>query len=164
MTCRAPFNLDRMLHRGKYHIDGENVQKIAWSYRTVLSKLIGINSEYTKGDKIIAWGFFVYSIIYKFLIVFLAVAIWNAFSPWPIEWWGHYFFVVTLVIPGIMAFFTVFWFGIGGIKDLFNLFRDLENRIINPLDDGRVDGHVSLADKEILDAIDQVKSDQSKNK
>jgi hypothetical protein len=42
---------------------------------------------------------------------------------------------------------SVFWFGIGGFIDLRRLFRDLKERITNPLDDGRVEGHVSLADK-----------------
>ncbi len=164
MTCRTPFNLDRMLHRGKYNINGEDApQQVAWSFRTVVSKLIGITSEYSKGDRFIAWFFFVYSFIYKFILIFLLVVIWNAFSPWPLEWWGHYFFIVTLIIPGILAFFTVFWFGIGGVLDLFNLFRDLEARIVNPLDDGRVDGHVSLVDKAVLDAIDQAKSDNSQD-
>ncbi len=164
LTCKTPFNLDRMLHRGKYNVDGKSVPHIAWSFRTVISKLIGITSEYTKGDRIIAWGFFIYSFVYKFVLIFLVVVIWNAFSPWPIEWWGHYFFIVTLVIPGILAVITVFWFGIGGVMDLFALFRDLEKRIVDPLDDGRVDGNVSLADKAILDAIDQVKLDNSKNR
>ncbi|MDD4181215.1 MAG: hypothetical protein PHE87_06270 [Victivallaceae bacterium] len=164
MTCRTPFNLDRMLHRGKYNINGEDApQQVAWSFRTVVSKLIGITSEYSKGDRFIAWFFFVYSFIYKFIIIFLLVIIWNAFSPWPLEWWGHYFFIVTLIIPGVLAFITVFWFGIGGIKDLFCLFRDLEARVVNPLDDGRVDGHVSLVDKAVLDAIDQAKSDNSQD-
>ncbi|MDD2478955.1 MAG: hypothetical protein PHS31_03590 [Victivallaceae bacterium] len=164
MTCRTPFNLDRMLHRGKYNINGEDApQQVAWSFRTVVSKLIGITSEYSKGDRFIAWFFFVYSFIYKFIIIFLLVIIWNAFSPWPLEWWGHYFFIVTLIIPGVLAFITVFWFGIGGVLDLFNLFRDLEARIVNPLDDGRVDGHVSLVDKAVLDAIDQAKSDNSQD-
>lgn len=36
----------------------------------------------------------------------------------------------------------------GGIIDLRRMFRDLAARKDNPLDDGRVEGHVSLADRE----------------
>jgi hypothetical protein len=35
------------------------------------------------------------------------------------------------------------------------MFKDLEKRIANPLDDGRVEGHVSLADKARFDEIDK---------
>ncbi len=35
---------------------------------------------------------------------------------------------------------------IGGIVDLRRMLRDLAARTDNPLDDGRVEGHVSLAD------------------
>lgn len=162
LTCKKPFNLEKMLHRGKYSDSGESMPRIEWSFKTVISKLIGITPEYSRGDRFIAWSFFVYSFIYKFLIIFVLVIVWNMFSPWPIEWWGHYFFIITLLIPGIMALISTFWYGIGGCIDLFRLFRDLENRIVNPLDDGRVEGNVSLADKAVLDAIDN-KDSEKKN-
>ena len=52
-----------------------------------------------------------------------------------------------LLIPGIIAFISTFWFGIGGAVDIYRLFRDLEKRVADPLDNGWVEGHVSLADK-----------------
>ncbi|MPN02702.1 hypothetical protein SDC9_149918 [bioreactor metagenome] len=155
LTCKEPFNLDRMLHRGIYDLEGTKKIKTAWTFRTVFSKLIGITSEYSSGDKVIAWSFFVYSLIYKFLLAFVLVVVWNRFSPWPIEWWGHYFFIVTLLVPGIVAAISAFWFGIGGGVDLYRLFRDLRRRVANPLDDGRVEGHVSLADKAELEKVDR---------
>jgi len=82
------------------------------------------------------------------------VIIWNAVSPWPIEWWSRYFFVVYLLVPGIMAALSTFWFGIGGFIDLFRLFRDLNAREANHLDNGQVDGHVSLADKAKFEQIE----------
>ena len=122
---------------------------------TSSAKLIGITPEYTTGDRWIAWGVFGYSIIYKFFLAFVVVVIWNAVSPWKVEWWGHYFFITTLLIPGIVAFFSTFWFGIGGAVDLFRLFRDLEKRVVNPLDNGWVEGHVSLSDKETFDKLEK---------
>ena len=147
LTQKEPFNLDRMLHRGIYNTDGENKVREKWTFRNVFSKLIGITPEYTTGDRWIAWGVFLYSIVYKFFLAFICVMIWNAVSPWKVEWWGHYFFITTLLIPGIVAFFSTFWFGIGGAIDLFRLFRDLERRVADPLDNGQVEGHVSLSDK-----------------
>ena len=147
-TQKEPFNLDRMLHRGIYNIDGENKTREKWTLRNLFSKLVGITPEYTLGDKCIAWGVFFYSIVYKFFIAFIVVVIWNAVTPWKIEWWGTYFFITTLLIPGIVAFISTFWFGIGGAVDIYRLFRDLEKRVNDPLDNGWVEGHVSLADKE----------------
>ena len=39
------------------------------------------------------------------------------------------------------------WFMIGGIIDMRRLYKDLNARVNNPLDDGWVVGHVSLVDK-----------------
>lgn len=159
LARREPFNLDRMLHRGKYDIAGDHRAHEAWSLRGIFAKLIGITPEYTRGDKFIAWSVFAYTFIYGFLIAFVFVAIYNVFSPWPIEWWGHYFFIVSLLVPGIVALVSTVWFTIGGIIDLRYLFRDLRDRVDNPLDDGRVEGQMSLVDKAKFEQFDQNKKD-----
>lgn len=164
ITYRGPFNLDRMLHRGIYSIDGEKNIKTAWTFRNVFSKLIGITSEYTRGDKIIAWSVFLYSFVYKFIITFLLVVLYNAVSPWPMKWWGYYFLVVSLIVPGIVAAISTVWFSIGGAIDLRRLFIDLKNRKDNPLDDGRVEGNMSLADKAILEEIDKEQEEKEDHK
>ena len=147
LTKKEPFDLDRMLHRGIYNLDGDEKERLRWSPRTVFIKLLGITKEYTPGDKVIAWVLFLYSFVFQIMIGFVGILIWNVFSPWPVEWWGRYFLIFTLVVPGIMAVISTFWFGIGGVIDLRRLFRDLKERVENPLDNGQVDGHISLADK-----------------
>ena len=146
-TQRKPFNLDRMLHRGIDNTDGEKKEKMKWSWKNIGAKLIGITPEYSTSDRVIAWAVFIYSFGYKFILAFIIVVIWNQVTPWPIEWWGHYFFITTLLIPGIVAFISTFWFGIGGVMDMYRLFRDLERRTVDPLDNGAVEGNVSLSDK-----------------
>ena len=160
ITCKEKFNLERMLHRGKYGLDEQRVIKSAWSWENLYNKLIGITPEYSRSDKLIAWCYFAYSIIYKFGFAFIMVLIWNAISPWPIEYWSSYFLIVFLLVPGAMAAITAVWFGIGGFKDLRQMFRDLESRVSNPLDDGRVEGHMSLADKAQLEALDKKDADK----
>ena len=146
LTYRGPFNLERMLHRGIYCTDHDKiVQKFQWS--KIFSQLVGITPEYTRGDKIIAWSVLLYSVGYTFFGTFVAVAIWNAISPWPAEWWGYYFLIVFLLVPGAVAAVSAVWFTIGGVIDLRQLFIDLKKRVSNPLDNGRVEGHVSLADQ-----------------
>lgn len=152
LTYREPYNLDRLLHRGIYSIDGEKKIKSAWTLRNAFGKLIGITPEYTTGDRIIAWAVFCYSFVYQILLAFVAVLIWNLISPWPASWWSVYFFVVSLAVTGVVAVISTVWFVWGGIRDARRLFRDLAVRVDNPLDDGRVEGHVSLADQAALGA------------
>ena len=82
------------------------------------------------------------------------VLIWNAFSPWPIEWWGHYFFIVQLLVPGVVAVISTFWFGIGGVADMRRLFRDLKKREVDHLDNGVVEGNISISEKARMEEID----------
>jgi solute:Na+ symporter, SSS family len=95
LTCTKPFNMDRMLHRGKYRREGEELVQEKFTFRNTLRKLIGIDSQYTKWDKIIAWSAFIYQFVWFFLISFVGVIIWNKISPWPREWWGSYYFIIN---------------------------------------------------------------------
>jgi Na+/proline symporter len=153
-TMKEPFNLDRMLHRGKYNIDGENKETFELSFHNIFKKILGITKDYTTGDKVIAYVFFIQSFLWGFVFAFVGVILWNTVSPWPIEWWGTYFFIILLALPLALTIISVFWFGIGGAIDLFRLFRDLKAREVDPLDNGQVDGHVSLADKAKFEEIE----------
>ena len=155
VTYKGPYNLDRLLHRGIYSIDGEKQIKSAWTWGNVWNKLIGITPEYTRGDRIIAWSVFFYSFVYQLLISFVLVVIWNVISPWPVIWWKYYFWITTLVIPSLAGIVTTVWFCWGGLRDAIRLFRDLEARVDNPLDDGRVSGQVSVADLAALEKVEE---------
>ena len=157
LTCRTPFNMDRMLHRGAYS-DGHDklVEKKPFTIRNFVNKnLLGIDHNYTRGDKILAWSVFCFSFVKNFLIFFVVVVIWNAVSPWEKEMWGHYFFIKSFLVVGIIGIVTTFWFGIGGTRDLFRLFRDLEAKEDNVLDDGRVVNNMSVADMEAAKKVEE---------
>ena len=162
VTYKGPFNLDRMLHRGIYNVGDEKQAPFKWSFRNVFKKMIGITPEYTTGDKIISWSVFTYSFIYKFLGTFVLVVIWNVISPWKPQWWGTYFFVVYLGVPVFSAAITTVWFFGGGLIDLRRLFVDLAARVDNPLDNGQVDGEVSLADQAVFNEREKEKDDSDK--
>ena len=163
LTCKEPFNLDRMLHRGKYNLDKHNQEKTVWNIKTVCNKLIGITPEYTFWDRVIARSLFVYSIIYRFLGAFVIIVIWNLFQRWPISWWSGYFLVTSLLVPGAVTVIVTFWFGIGSVRDMIQLFRDLKTRKINYLDNGQVEGNMSLADKAELEALDADEKKEEKS-
>jgi len=57
-------------------------------------------------------------------------------------------------VPGAITVIVAFWFGIGSVIDMRQLFRDLKTRKINFLDNGQVEGNMSLADKAELEALD----------
>ena len=147
-TCRQPFNMDRMLHRGIYADNPEmQLKKEPFSFKNlVLRKMVGIDSNYTTGDKILAWSVFISSFGIFFLTFFLAVVVWNFFSPWSAHEWGLYFYIKSILYAGAVGCVTTVWFSICGTRDLFRLFRDLAAKQSNALDDGRVVGHVSTAD------------------
>ena len=146
-----------MLHRGQYSVDGEEKIELKnqFSFRNIFSSLLGISADYSKGDKFIAWILFIQSFIWSFLVTFVGVVIWNIFSPWPLAWWGYYFFITIIAVPLVFSIISVFWFGIGGVLGLRQLFRDLQTREINPLDNGQVEGNVSLADKAKFASIEE---------
>ncbi|MBQ7396386.1 MAG: sodium:panthothenate symporter [Lentisphaeria bacterium] len=147
LTYKEPFNLDRLLHRGIYDTEGKAALRTPWTVKTVFGKLIGITPEYTRGDKIIAWSVFIYCFVYQIGICFVAVLIWNIISPWPAIWWSHYFYITSILVSAVIGVISTVWFLTGGIIDLRRLFRDLQNRKANPLDNGMVSGNVSLADQ-----------------
>ena len=166
LTFKEPFNLDRMLHRGEYAVEGEEKKTFSFkenfNLKRFFSIFVGITPQHTRGDKIIVWSVFIYTFVYKFLLFFVGVAIWNEISPWPIEWWGKYFFITCLLVPGISGLITVVWFTIGSSRDLVRMFRDLEQRTDNPLDNGMVEGDISISDKEQVEKVEAPKNEEKK--
>jgi Na+/proline symporter len=160
LTCKKPFNLDRMLHRGIYNIDGTFKSKTEWSFHHILKMLAGITPTHTFGDKCIAWSFMAYSYLYTFFGTFLAVIIWNLIFPWPKEWWGTYFLVVFIIVPMFMAAITAVWFWLGGIIDMRRLLRDLKNRTTDDLDNGMVLDGVSMADLAMFNKLEKKKREK----
>ena len=160
ITYKEPFNLDRLLHRGIYDTEGKASLKTPWTIKNIFSKLIGITPEYSKGDRIIAWSVFIYCFIYQLGICFFAVLIWNIISPWPASWWSSYFYITSILVSAAIGVVSTIWFLTGGIIDLRRLFRDLQVRKANPLDNGMVSGHVSLADAADFNKIGEKKEDK----
>ena len=107
--------------------------------KRLLNHLVNITPDYTRGDRIVTWIVFVYSIIYKFLIAFVGVAVLGRAMRWGARQWSGYFFVVSIAVPAVVGLVTTVWFGIGTVRDLRQLFRDLETRVRDDRDNGMVE-------------------------
>lgn len=135
-----PYDLDRLLHRGKYAIEEDKTQgdtEKKGAISRFLNKMVGINAEYTRGDRIIAWSVFGL-FIYNFFGTFLIPLVWNLFWAWPRSWWNTYFIIVFFIVPVIIGLISTVWFMIGGTHDIIQLFKDLDKRKDNPEDNGQV--------------------------
>lgn len=157
LTSRQPYNMERMLHRGKYRREDEPiVPPERLTVRNAFTKLIGFDGQYTRGDKILAWSVFIYSVGWKFIVCFVVVAVWNLFSPWSNDAWSIWFYFNNFILAGVIGLVSTVWFTIGGTRDLRQLFKDLALKRQNTLDDGTVIGHVSADDVQRVTKVDHV--------
>lgn len=143
LTCREDFNMDRMLHRGPYAVEpaGE-APLVAAPRRSKLEELVGIDEEFTRGDRILAWSVTLWSMFW--FVLFVVISCWNLVSRWPLQWWGTYWHYEMIVLPLLVMVVTSLWFCWGGVRDLVRLFRRLKTVRRNDLDDGMVVGHRNL--------------------
>ncbi len=152
LLSRQPrFNLDQLLHRGKYAVASDTVaeeEKFTWTFKNIYNKIVGITPEYTRGDKIITWSVLLYSLGYQFVFCFVGINIVNMFWPISNKGWTYYFYFNSIILPCIIGVISTVWFTIGGAIDLRRLFKDLKARTSDQRDDGWVEGHVSRADKQ----------------
>ncbi|MDC0911465.1 sodium:solute symporter [Candidatus Marinimicrobia bacterium] len=129
-----PVNMDKLLNRGKYSIDGEvNVVdeqvKIGW-------KIFGMGKEFTKNDKLIyilnyAWTGF-------WTLVFIIGTVYNLSNPVSDDAWmkfWEYYIYIHLILSGIV----LIWFTLGGFHDLKSMISALKSDVRDHGDTGWVD-------------------------
>lgn len=147
ITCRAPFNMDRMLHRGAYaRAEDRPRTSTGEDRRSWLDRYLGIDREFTRGDRALSYGVFAWT-MFTFGI-WLVATVLNLIPAW--RWtgvgWANYFRFVGIWMPLAVGVVTSIWFTWGGVRDLRRLFRRLAEMNRNVLDDGRVIGHQNADD------------------
>ncbi|MHC4414308.1 MAG: sodium:solute symporter family protein [Planctomycetota bacterium] len=133
LGSRRAFNMDRLLHRGKYAVAGESSVDYQ-DARTWLERL-GIDREFTGWDRFVALVTIGWPIAWT--LVFLAGTVYNLMADVPSESWLRFWYGWTWIILLASVAVTV-WFTIGGVLDIRYLFRHLR-RLDNPREDGRVE-------------------------
>ena len=151
LTCREDFNMDAMLHRGRYapapQAGDAPALVVPVGLKAKLLAIIGIDSNFTLGDKILSISVFSWGMFWFF--VFLVVTAWNLLvARWTGLTWSHYYHVTGVLIPFGIAVVTCVWFTWGGIRDLRRMFASLRTVRRNAHDDGTVVGHRNLDEAE----------------
>jgi hypothetical protein len=136
---RQVFDMDRMLHRGKYAIQsdvavGDKPELPVLGWRA----LIGLTPEFTRSDRFLYFLTMLWSLgwIAVFLIQLAINLIHVQSDSWWLNYWMYYFYIQLGV--GLIA--TV-WIGIGGVRDMISMFKTLATLKRNDADDGRVVNH-----------------------
>ena len=133
VTERPPFNLERMLHRGKYAIRGEHEHDVklpAVGLRALLP-----NQEYTRFDEFIHWLPSVFILGWVILLIVTATVHYTCGTTDGF-WLGYWGFVAIFTIVAGVA--TTIWLSVGGIFDLKHMFKMLNAKALDRQDDGRV--------------------------
>jgi SSS family solute:Na+ symporter len=148
LTCREPFNLDRMLHRGKYERPEDRAARReapGSPLRNWKRTLLGFDESFTTADKWLSSSVFIYSM--GLFGVWLAVVLWNLLiARFSDDAWAHYFWYTRIGLALVVGAVTSVWFTLGGLRDLRRMFKRLATLERNPLDDGRVIGHANAED------------------
>jgi SSS family solute:Na+ symporter len=136
LTCRERYDLDKLLHRGKYRVAEEHkVEVIKGGLH--LMRLAGVDENFSRGDRVIAYFTFFWGLAPN--LVGAVVVAWNLFyERWSNEgWWSyHYFWSVSVPVAG--GVITTIWFTWGTSRDMFRLFKDLREAKQDASDDGQV--------------------------
>ena len=134
---REEFNMDRMLHRGRYSVvDGSQEIKLP---PTGLKAMLP-TAEFTGWDKFLYWALIIWTLgWFGFLLGVTGYHfIWGTTDRWWLAFW-HFKIEMTIVL-GIV---TTIWFLWGGMRDFFDLFKSLRLTILRTDDDGRVGSSTS---------------------
>ena len=134
LTCKKNFNMDRMLHRGKYAVEDDKSPENETGIDR-LKEVLGISKNFSLEDKFIVFAAYLYLIV-ALAILILGVIYHLTFgipeSFWLPFWHGYIwvFFIITIVLA--------IWLGIGGMLDLRKMIQLLKTIKRDDTDDGRV--------------------------
>ncbi|MFA6959722.1 MAG: sodium:proline symporter [Opitutaceae bacterium] len=147
LTCKRDFPLNKMLHRDELPLDEKGrpiVVKRPWTF----GRVIGVDANFSRGDKWIAGGLFGWSVLW-FSVMLVGTA-WNLIGfagwvswikPWSNTTWLSYWHVTSIGLPMLMTVVTGLWFTWGGVHDIRALFRSLKTYEIDDTDNGTVKQH-----------------------
>ena len=144
VTCRAPHDMDRLLHRGIYAVEPEGGETVAVPLRRFsLRQIIGIDEHFTRSDRWVAYGLFGWSTFW--FLVFVVGSTIYLIHPFSNEAWAQYWRVTAIWLPLVVTIVTTIWFTIGCTQDLRRFFQRLRGERVDVHDDGTVEDPAAAA-------------------
>ena len=135
LAQRKSFNMDKLLHRGEYKI--EDNQELATDIPVRgWRALIGVTQEFTVSDKILYFGTVVWTVVWT--AIFVVGTVYNMmFEVGDKNWelWWKYITIFNI----FMGICTTIWVGIGGFKNMVEMYSILRKEKVDIKDDGRVE-------------------------
>jgi SSS family solute:Na+ symporter len=130
---KPSFEMDRMLHRGKWAIKGEHADNTVLpptGWRALLP-----DKEFTLWDKCIHAGTTAWAVGWSlfFISILLINCVWGISDRW---WAGYWHFYIRLFF--VLSIICTIWLLFGGLRDVRNLFHTLRTAERNAGDDGTV--------------------------
>ena len=132
---RTVFDMDKLLHRGKYAIADDTAALTDEPVRG-WQKLLGVNKNFSTDDKVIYLS--IACCVILTAVTFVLVTVYNLVCDVETELWARFWhlFVWLILIVGIV---TTTWFTIGGLYNLKKMFKRLSTIVRDDADDGTVD-------------------------
>ena len=134
LTFKEKMNMDKLLHRGDYSIQGETVfveKKVG-----TIWKIFGIGNEFTTEDKIIYFVSYVWNIF--FTLVFILGTIYNLSNSVIDDSWMVYW-KYQVYINIVFSFIIIIWFTVGGFIDIKEMFSSLGSNKRDHSDSGWIE-------------------------
>jgi SSS family solute:Na+ symporter len=144
---RQRYNLDKLLHRGRYVVpsDHEKAEAALTGTRIKLKNIFGITDEFSKGDKAI-YGLTIAQTGILF-VVWIIVTLFSLRADFGPRQWATYHYI-WFMFDLVVALAIAVWIITAGFRDLARFFRRLNAAPRDALDDGRVFDHDCQLDKE----------------
>ena len=134
LTNKKPFNMDKLLNRGRYSIESE--KEVVNETISLGSKIFLMGEEFTKTDKLIYVINYVWTGLWT--LVFIIGTIYNlnnnVSDHYWMTYWKYYIFIHIF-----FSLITIVWFTIGGFRDLKLMMNRLKSTVRDHRDDGWVE-------------------------
>lgn len=137
---RTKFNLDKMLHRGKYIVKTDHVavEAAASASKWSLKRLFGITEDFTFWDKLVYGWITFYTVSLQTLFFIMTILAFTVGLS-NLQWANYHRYMLYVGLCLSVVFAT--WLTIGGIHDLIIFLKDMKTAKRDSSDDGRVIDH-----------------------
>ena len=144
---KMEFNMDRLLHRGKYAIRNEHAENVALPPTGIRALLP--SKEFTGVDKLLYFALITW--VFGWISVFITAVIYHLIWGIPDAWWLT-FWRFNIWMTLVLGIGSTIWFLIGGSIDLRNLLNTLKTTVRDKSDDGHIMANDNKSSSHLMSA------------